>query len=102
MHSIRARSVAKGEDNASKMRAKSKMNERPISDQFITLMIRVTVTHAPLRMDTGTFGLTRTRTRKNRTRVRAGSKTCTGYPRVLNTPAGPQTRRVYPQNFQNK
>ncbi|KAJ7353063.1 hypothetical protein DFH08DRAFT_804643 [Mycena albidolilacea] len=59
-----------------------------------------------LRMDTGTpagtFGLTRTRTRKNRTRVRVGSKTRTGYPRVLNTPAGPQTRGVYPQNFRNK
>ncbi|KAJ7336788.1 hypothetical protein DFH08DRAFT_813106 [Mycena albidolilacea] len=39
-----------------------------------------------LRMDTGTpagtFGSTRTRTRKNRTRARVGSKTRTGYPRV--------------------
>ncbi|KAJ6523730.1 hypothetical protein B0H19DRAFT_1085585 [Mycena capillaripes] len=59
-----------------------------------------------LRMDTGipagTFERTRTRTRKNRTRVRVGSRTRTGYPRVLNAPAGPQTRRVYPRNFQLK
>ncbi|KAJ7713656.1 hypothetical protein DFH07DRAFT_785896 [Mycena maculata] len=45
-----------------------------------------------LRMDTGTpagtFGPTRTRTRKNRTRARVGSKTRTGYPRVLFAPAG--------------
>ncbi|KAJ7337638.1 hypothetical protein DFH08DRAFT_812961 [Mycena albidolilacea] len=50
-------------------------------------------------MDTGipagTFGPTRTRTRKNRTRVRVGSKTRTGCPRVLNAPAGPQTRRSF-------
>ncbi|KAJ6554594.1 hypothetical protein B0H19DRAFT_1071959 [Mycena capillaripes] len=47
-------------------------------------------------MDTGTpagtFGLTRTRTRKNRTRVRVGSKTRTGYPRVLDAPGGLHTR----------
>ena len=57
-------------------------------------------------MDTGTpagtLGPTRTRTRKNRTRVRVGFKTRTGYPRVLNAPAGPQTRRVYPRSFQHK
>ncbi|KAJ7224869.1 hypothetical protein C8J57DRAFT_1253114 [Mycena rebaudengoi] len=42
----------------------------------------------------GALGPTRTRTRKNRTRVRVGSKTRTGYPRVLNAPAGPQIRRI--------
>jgi hypothetical protein len=40
-----------------------------------------------IRMDmgipAGIFGPTRTRTRKNRTRVRVGSKTHTGYPWVL-------------------
>ncbi|KAJ7309427.1 hypothetical protein DFH08DRAFT_823372 [Mycena albidolilacea] len=49
-------------------------------------------------MDTGipagTFRPTRTRTRKNRTRIRVGSKTRMGYPRVLDLPAGLQTRRV--------
>jgi hypothetical protein len=52
-----------------------------------------------VRMDTGTpagtFGPTRTRTRKNRTRVRVGSTTRTGYPRVLNAPADSQTCRVW-------
>jgi hypothetical protein len=43
MHSICVCSVAKREDKARKMRAKSKLNVRPISDQFITSMIRVTI-----------------------------------------------------------
>ncbi|KAJ6592135.1 hypothetical protein DFH09DRAFT_1073205 [Mycena vulgaris] len=56
-----------------------------------------------LRMDTGTpagtFGLTRTRICKNCTRVRVGSNTRTGYPRVFNAPAGPQTPLGIPAEF---